>query len=95
MTEDAESLRRYAEEGCEEAFAELVQRHLGLVYASALRRVGGDTRLAEAVAQQVFIEVAGRAVCGIEDGAPGPVSNQTRTGGANHGDTFAGHGCSG
>lgn len=31
MTEDAESLRRYAEEGSEEAFAELVQRHLGLV----------------------------------------------------------------
>ena len=30
MIEDAELLRRYAEEGSEEAFAELVQRHLGL-----------------------------------------------------------------
>lgn len=61
MIEDAELLRRYAEEKSETAFAELVQRHLGLVYASALRRVGGDAQLAEDVAQQVFTDVARRA----------------------------------
>jgi RNA polymerase sigma factor (sigma-70 family) len=61
MIEDAELLRRYAEERSEAAFAELVQRHLGLVYASALRRVGGDVQLAEDVAQQVFTDVARRA----------------------------------
>jgi RNA polymerase sigma factor (sigma-70 family) len=61
MIEDAELLRRYFEEKSEAAFAELVQRHLGLVYASALRRVGGDAQLAEDVAQQVFTDVARRA----------------------------------
>ena len=61
MIEDAELLRRYAEEKSEQAFAELVQRHIGLVYASALRRVGGDAQLAEDVTQQVFTEVARRA----------------------------------
>ncbi|MBI5691122.1 MAG: sigma-70 family RNA polymerase sigma factor [Verrucomicrobia bacterium] len=61
MIEDAELLRRYVEERSEAAFAELVQRHLGLVYATALRRVGGDSQLAEDVSQQVFTEVARRA----------------------------------
>ena len=61
MIEDAELLRRYAEGGSEEAFAELVQRHLGLVYGCALRRVAGDAQLAEDVAQQVFSDVARRA----------------------------------
>ena len=61
MTEDAELLRRYADEKSEQAFAELVQRHLGLVYACALRRVGGNQPLAEDITQQVFIDVARRA----------------------------------
>ncbi|MBI5771986.1 MAG: sigma-70 family RNA polymerase sigma factor [Verrucomicrobia bacterium] len=61
MIEDAELLRRYVEEKSEDAFAALVQRHLGLVYACALRRVGGDSQLAEDVAQQVFTDVARRA----------------------------------
>lgn len=61
MIEDAELLRRYVEDESEAAFAELVQRHLGLVYASALRRVGGDAQLAEDVTQQVFTDVARRA----------------------------------
>jgi RNA polymerase sigma factor (sigma-70 family) len=61
MTEDAELLRRYTEDKSEGAFAELVQRHLGLVYACALRRVGGDQQLAEDVTQQVFTDVARRA----------------------------------
>jgi RNA polymerase sigma factor (sigma-70 family) len=62
MIEDAELLRRYAEDKSEQAFAELVQRHLGLVYGCALRRVGGDRHLAEEVAQQVFADVARHAM---------------------------------
>lgn len=61
MIEDAELLRRYTEDKSEGAFAELVQRHLGLVYACALRRVGGDQQLAEDVTQQVFTDVARHA----------------------------------
>jgi DNA-directed RNA polymerase specialized sigma24 family protein len=62
MIEDAELLRRYAEEKSEGAFAELVQRHLGLVYACALRRVAGDAQMAEDVTQLVFTDVARHAV---------------------------------
>jgi RNA polymerase sigma factor (sigma-70 family) len=58
MIEDAELLRRYSEEKSETAFAELVQRHLDFVYAGALRRVGGDTHLAEDVTQHVFVALA-------------------------------------
>jgi RNA polymerase sigma factor (sigma-70 family) len=41
--------------------AELVQRHLGPVYAVALRKVGGRTHLAQDVAQAVFTELARNA----------------------------------
>jgi RNA polymerase sigma factor (sigma-70 family) len=61
MTEDAELLRRFAEDRSEPAFRELVQRHLNLVYSAALRRLGGDTHLAEDAAQQVFIALAQQA----------------------------------
>ena len=61
MTEDSELLRRYSEEKSEEAFTELVQRHLPLVYGAALRRMGGDPHLAMDVAQTVFIALARRA----------------------------------
>ena len=61
MDDDAQLLRRYAREGAEEAFAELVRRHLGLVYGSALRRVNGNAALAEEVAQSVFALVAHEA----------------------------------
>ncbi len=61
MIEDAELLRRYAEDRAEPAFAELVQRHVGVVYAAALRRVGGDAQLAEEVAQTVFTTLARKA----------------------------------
>lgn len=58
MTEDAELLRRCAEARSEGAFAELVQRHVDLVYSAALRRLGGDAHGAADVAQQVFISLA-------------------------------------
>jgi RNA polymerase sigma factor (sigma-70 family) len=61
MRDDAELLRTYAETKSEEAFAELVQRHLGAVYAVAYRRVGGNVHLAKEVAQSVFTDLARKA----------------------------------
>lgn len=61
MSDDAELLRRYAETRSEPAFATLVERHLGLVYAAALRRLEGDTHRATEVAQTVFIALARQA----------------------------------
>lgn len=61
MKSDAELLRSYVRDRSEEAFAELVRRHLASVYSGALRRVGGDTHLAEDVSQQVFSDLARKA----------------------------------
>jgi RNA polymerase sigma factor (sigma-70 family) len=61
MSTDAELLKRYARDRDERAFAELVQRHLGVVYAAALRRTGGRTHLAEEIAQKVFTDLARKA----------------------------------
>lgn len=61
MTDDVELLRRYVREGSDEAFGELVQRHLGFVYAVARRQVGGRGDLAEEVAQAVFTDLARKA----------------------------------
>jgi RNA polymerase sigma factor (sigma-70 family) len=61
MNEDTELLRRYAEHQDEAAFAELVQRHVNLVYSVALRQVNGDAHLAADAAQLVFADLARKA----------------------------------
>jgi RNA polymerase sigma factor (sigma-70 family) len=60
MIGDAELLRCYAEEKSEYAFAELVRRHIDLVYFTAVRQVG-DAHCAEEVAQAVFTDLARKA----------------------------------
>src|SRR5947209_17792062 len=62
MTDDAQLLRRYTEERAEQAFGELVTRHIDLVYSAALRVAGGDRPLAQDVTQMVFIDLARRAL---------------------------------
>lgn len=61
MNDDAALLRRYAEERDEGAFAELVQRHLALVYGAALRQLDGAAHRAEEVTQSVFTDLARKA----------------------------------
>ena len=58
--EDIELLREYAEHRSQQAFAELVDRRMNLVYATALRKVG-DADLAKDVAQMVFLDLARKA----------------------------------
>jgi RNA polymerase sigma factor (sigma-70 family) len=57
---DLELLARYARHHAEDAFAELVHRHLGLVFSAALRQVRSQ-QLAEEVAQSVFTDLSRQA----------------------------------
>jgi RNA polymerase sigma factor (sigma-70 family) len=60
ITSDLDLLRKYQRENSEEAFAELVNRHLNLVYSAALRQVR-SRELAEEVAQSAFTDLARNA----------------------------------
>jgi RNA polymerase sigma factor (sigma-70 family) len=57
---DSELLRDYTERRSEAAFAELVRRHVDLVYSAALRMVR-DPHLAEDVAQGAFVALVQNA----------------------------------
>lgn len=66
MNDDADLLRSYVEHRSDDAFTAIVDRHIGLVYSTALRRVGRDAHLAEDVTQTVFIDLA-RKAAGLRD----------------------------
>jgi RNA polymerase sigma factor (sigma-70 family) len=57
---DRELIARYARHRAEDAFAELVRRHLDLVHSAALRQVRSP-HLAEEVAQSTFLKLAHNA----------------------------------
>jgi RNA polymerase sigma factor (sigma-70 family) len=57
---DMELLREYARQNLETAFAELVRRHVNLVYSAALRHVGIAAQ-AEEITQAVFVILARKA----------------------------------
>lgn len=61
MNDDGELLREFVRDGSEAAFAELVRRHIDLVYAAAIRVAGGDAQMAKDVVQLVFIDLARKA----------------------------------
>jgi RNA polymerase sigma factor (sigma-70 family) len=57
---DFELLRDFLRRGDQSAFATVVRRHLGLVYATAMRKVENESA-AQEVAQNVFIALARKA----------------------------------
>lgn len=57
---DSELLHRYSRDADQAAFAELIRRRIGAVYAAARRQVG-EAQLAEDVTQAVFILLSRRA----------------------------------
>jgi DNA-directed RNA polymerase specialized sigma24 family protein len=59
-TADLELVSEYAASASERAFQALVERHVDLVYATALRQVG-DRGLADEIAQNVFLALARKA----------------------------------
>lgn len=61
MIKDRDLIDQYCRTGSEEAFRELVRRHVDLVYSVALRQVAYDKHLAEDVSQMVFTSLAQKA----------------------------------
>jgi RNA polymerase sigma factor (sigma-70 family) len=57
MTSDLDLLRQFARKNSQDAFTEIVRRHVNLVYSAALRQVRSP-QLAEEIAQSVFADLA-------------------------------------
>ena len=60
MTSDPDLLRKFVDGNSQQAFADLVRRHLDMVYSSARRQVG-SAELAKDVTQTVFIKLSQQA----------------------------------
>src|SRR4051812_132838 len=58
--QDFELLQRFTRHSEQSAFADMVRRHLGLVFATALRKVE-DTGAAQEISQNVFAALARKA----------------------------------
>lgn len=61
MTEDHDLLHQYATTRSDAPFAELVRRHVDLVYSAALRQTNRNVHLAQEVTQMVFTDLARKA----------------------------------
>jgi RNA polymerase sigma factor (sigma-70 family) len=61
MENDNELLREHVQSASEPAFAELVHRHVNMVYSTSLRETGGDASLAQELTQLVFVELSRKA----------------------------------
>jgi RNA polymerase sigma factor (sigma-70 family) len=59
--DDAELLRRFAQDGSQAAFKALVRARIDLVYSAALRLLDGDAHGAADVTQEVFVDLARKA----------------------------------
>ncbi len=75
MISDLELLEQYARNRSQDAFTEIVRRHVNLVYSAALRQVRSP-QLAEEIAQSVFADLARAAGKFSGTGIP-PVSSFT------------------
>ena len=69
---DLKLLKRYTNDSAEDAFAEIVRRHVDLVHSAALRQVRSP-QLAEEVAQSAFTDLARNAAKLIDPTRSTPV----------------------
>jgi DNA-directed RNA polymerase specialized sigma24 family protein len=61
MSADRQLLTEFCRNRSESAFRKLLERHLKLVYSTALRVVNGDAYLAQDITQLVFSNLARKA----------------------------------
>ena len=61
METDSDLLRSFVRDDRGEAFTQIVRRNIDLVHSCILRRVGGDSQIAEDLTQKVFSDLARKA----------------------------------